>query len=241
VLLAILAGEEAGRPIPPDRVVLAASALAGPPLDAAELERAWARLEHGPECETTPHAVRLTAAGERRVGLGTATGAVSESAEHRALLLRAFRVFARKGYAIEILRQGRFDTTLPDGLFRQLGSTPRAAPFEVARTLDRIRTGWAWQCFSGRDVHVEAEVSGALRPERIRRGCAKAKARGAHALFLVGDAVRARRVRSTLRSLGLGPDRAQVWILGPEWARRARPPHPVAHGRDAVDGDAAIS
>jgi hypothetical protein len=222
VLLAIFAAEESGHPIPSGDVTRAASRLAGPPIDLAELEGAWTRLARGPEIETTPAGVRLTPSGERRLGLEVATGAVSESAEHRALLLRAFRVFARKGYAIEILRQGRFDTTLPDAVFRQLGSSPRTSPAEVARTLDRVRSGWAWRCFAGRDVHLEAEVSGALRPERIRRGCAKATARDAFALFLVGDAGRARRVRSALRSLGLGTDRAQVWTLGPAVGPRSR-------------------
>lgn len=222
VLLAILSAEENGRPLPPAGVAPAASRLAGPPIDPAELEGAWTRLARGPEIETTAAGIRLTPSGERRLGLGAATGAVSESAEHRALLLRAFRVFARKGYAIEILRQGRFDTTLPDAVFRQLGSSPRTSPAEVARTLDRVRSGWAWRCFAGRDVHLEAEVSGALRPERIRRGCAKATARDAFALFLVGDAGRARRVRSALRSLGLGTDRAQVWTLGPAVGPRSR-------------------
>lgn len=222
VLLAILAAEEAGHPLTANQVLQGASELAGPPVDGADLERAWARLERGPECVVHQQFVHLTAAGERRVGLGMVTGAISESSEHRALLLRAFRVFARKGYAIEILRQGRFDTTLPDALFRQLGTRARTVPAEVARALDGVRSGWAWRCFSGLDVHLEAEVSGALRPERIRRGWTKAKARGAFALFLVGDAARARRVRTTLRTLGLRPDRAQVWTLGPSRTPRAR-------------------
>jgi hypothetical protein len=220
LLLAVLAAEETGRPLAPSEVVRAAVALVAPFVDAAELERAWVRVVRGAECAVTPSSVRLTSAGEARLGLGAPTGAVSESSEHRALLLRAFRVFARRGHVIEIVRQGRFDTTLPDALFRQMGPSIPREPFAVARTLDRIRTGWAWRCFSGRDVHLEAEVSGALRPERIRRGWAKANARGAFALFLVGDAARARRVRRTLRSLGLAPDRAQVWTLGPSWTVR---------------------
>ena len=219
ILLSILASEDAGRTLAPEEVVPAASRLVGPPVDAAELERAWTRLARGPECTVESRKVRLTASGEQRVGLRPVTGAPSESSEHRALLLRAFRIFARNGHAIEILRQGRFDTTLPDALFRQLGSRPSTIPEEVARTLDRVRSGWAWRCFSGRDVHLEAEVSGALRPERIRRGISKAHARGAFALFLVGDAGRARRVRSTFRSLGLRPDRAQVWTLRPPGAQ----------------------
>jgi hypothetical protein len=218
LLLAVLAAEESGRPLCPAEVVRAASLLPAPAIDPADLERAWGRLARGAECAITSSSVRLTGAGEARVGLRAATGATSETAEHRALLLRAFRVFARRGYAIEIVRQGRFDTTLPDALFRQLGASPPRAPADLATAIDRVRTGWAWRCFSGQDVHLEAEVSGALRPERIRHGCAKARARGAFALFLVGDAGRARRVRRTLRSLGLRPDRAQVWTLMPPGA-----------------------
>jgi hypothetical protein len=215
LLLAILSADESHRPLSPTEVVRAASELPGPAIDPAELERAWTRLARGPECSAAGTGLHLTSAGERRLGLGAPTGAASESSEHRALLLRAFRVFARRGYSIEVVRQGRFDTTLPDGLFRQLGRARRGAPAELARTLDRVRSGWAWRCFGGRDVHLEAEVSGALRPERIRHGWSKANGRGAFALFLVGDPEKARRVRRTLRSLGLRPDRAQVWTLRP--------------------------
>ncbi|MCI4365355.1 MAG: hypothetical protein L3K10_04755 [Thermoplasmata archaeon] len=215
LLLAILSAEEAGHPLGLSEVVGRAAALPGRPIDPAELERSWVRIRQGPECSFEAGAVRLTVAGERRAGLGAPTGAASESSEHRALLVRAFRVFARHGYSIEIVRQGRFDTTLPDALFRQFGRPGPSAPVDVARTLDRVRSGWAWRCFGGRDVHLEAEVSGALRPERIRRGWQKAEARDAFALFLVGDAARARRVRRTLRTLGLRPGRAQVWTLKP--------------------------
>jgi len=235
LLLAVLAAEESGCPLASDDVVRAASVLVAPFVDAAELERAWVRVARGAECTVTPSCVRLTPTGEARLGLGAPTGAVSESSEHRALLLRAFRVFARRGHVIEIVRQGRFDTTLPDALFRQMGASLPREPFAMARTLDRIRTGWAWRCFSGRDVHLEAEVSGAMRPERIRRGWSKANARGAFALFLVGDAGRARRVRRTLRSLGLGPDRAQVWTLGPSWTVRR------ANGPSATDREQSVS
>jgi hypothetical protein len=224
VLLAILAADERGSPLHPADIVTAAGRLAGSPVDAAELEGAWSRIARGPECVIDHDIVHLSSAGELRVGLGSNTGAASESSEHRALLLRAFRVFARKGYAIEILRQGRFDTTLPDAVFRQLGRNPRTVPAELAQALDGVRSGWAWRCFSGLNVHLEAEVSGALRPERIRRGCSKAAARGAFALFLVGDSPRARRVKATLRALGLRPDRAQVWTLGPSWTSRVRTP-----------------
>jgi hypothetical protein len=86
-------------------------------------------------------------------------------------------------------------------------------PADLAAEVERARQGWAWRFFHGRDVYVEAEVSGALRPERVRHGVRKALRRGAFVLFVVGDARRARRVRSVLRAMGLGVDRAQVWTL----------------------------
>jgi hypothetical protein len=62
-------------------------------------------------------------------------------------------------------------------------------------------------------VYVEAEVSGALRPERVRHGWTKAAGRGVFVLFVVGDAMRARRVRAALQRAGVPRDRAQVWTL----------------------------
>ncbi len=88
--------------------------------------------------------------------------------------------------------------------------------------MESARRSWAWRFFGGRDVHVEAEVSGALRPARIRHGLRKAAGRGAFALFVVGDAARASRVRRTLRAEGVGIDRAQVWTLR-EGAARSEP------------------
>ena len=194
--------------------MVAAERLPGEPIASERLELAWNALARGPELEGTPSGLRLSAAGERRLGLGRSTGASRETAEHRRLLLSAFRIFARQGYLLEILRQGRFDTTLPDALFRQLGPGRGAdSPAELATRLDRIRTGWAWRFFGGRDVHVEAEVSGALRSDRIRHGWSKADHRGAFVVFVVGDAARAGRVRRALRALHLGPHRAQVWTL----------------------------
>jgi len=223
LLLAVLAAEESGHRLAVGEVVSAAGGLPGEPAPAEQAELAWTSLLRGPELEVTSSGVRLTSAGERRLGLGRNTGASRETADHRALLIRAFRLFARRGYLLEILRQGRFDTTLPDALFRQLGRpTGGDPPALLAERIDRARSGWAWRFFGGRDVHVEAEVSGALRAERIRHGWAKAHARGAFVVFVVGDARRADRVRRTLRAMQLGPDRAQVWTLGPSGA----PPNP---------------
>jgi hypothetical protein len=222
VLLATLAAEEEGRPLAGTDAVNAALALPGTPLPPETLELRWRDAVRQGHVDWTTMGWRLTPAGERRLGLTAPTLAQKESGEHRALLVAAFRIFARRGHRIEIVRQGRFDTRLPDALFRQVPLRPGDPPFEVGRALDRARAGWAWRCFGGRDVHIEAEVSGALRPERIRRGWRKAADRGAFALFLVADAGRARKVRTTLRTLGVRPDRAQVWTL-PLPRRRPNP------------------
>jgi hypothetical protein len=112
------------------------------------------------------------------------------------------------------VRQGRFDTTLPDGRVTLVpADRVGTAPVERAAALAEAERTWAWRFFGGRDVQVEAEVSGALRRERIERGLAKARKNGAFALFLVADAGRARRVRRVLREKGLVPALAQVWTL----------------------------
>ena len=214
LLLAILAASERGRPVVEGRLVDEAAVLPGPPVDRAVLDDRVRGLEQGGLAREVGGAWQLTPAGERRLGLRTVTGASKESAEHRALLVRAFRVFARHGQALEIVRQGRFDTTLPDAIFRQVPSRRRnGSPRELAEAVAAAQRAWAWRFFDGRDVHVEAEVSGALRPARVRHGLEKARARGAFALFVVGDAARASRVRRTLRAEGAGVDRAQVWTL----------------------------
>jgi hypothetical protein len=235
LLLAVLGAEEEGRPLALGALTTAAGTLPGPRIDAAALVDRIRPLERRGYIRLDPDGVRLAPAGERRLGLGAPTGAVRESAEHRALLLGAFRIFARRGHRLEIVRQGRFDTRLPDALFRQIPVRARqGSPEALAETLDRLRQGWAWRFFGGRDVHLEAEVSGALRPARIRHGLAKATARGAFALFLVSDARRATRVRATLRRLRAGVDTAQVWTL--HTAAEARPfPSPEAR-RSPVTG-----
>jgi hypothetical protein len=216
LLLAVLAAEEEGSPLTEDRAIPAALALPGAPLDPATLADRWVAIRGRNWLTWSDRGCHLSPAGGRWLGLGSPTLATRETAEHRRLLLRTFRVFARRGFRLEILRQGRFDTTLPDARFRQLRTGPNSAvPEELAREIDRVRAGWAWRYFHGRDVYVEAEVSGALRPERVRHGCSKAAGRGAFALFVVGDAGRARRVRSVLDRTGVGRDRALVWMLAP--------------------------
>ncbi len=214
LLLAGLAAEEERLRLGLAELVRAAERLPGPPIDPAALLDRARSIERAGLLVVAGGEVRLTPAGACALGLSPGTGAVRESAEHRTLLLRAFRTFARRGYRIEIVRQGRFDTTLPDATFRQLSEATRARPpEEIARAIEAARHGWAWRYFHGRDVHLEAEVSGAERRERIRRGVRKAELRGAFVLFLVGDARRAARVRATLRGLGVGRDRGGVWML----------------------------
>ncbi len=101
VLLSVLAATESGQHLSPEEVVAAACRLPGDPVPAELLELAWTTLARGSELEVAATGVRLTAAGERRLGLGRSTGATRETAEHRGLLLRAFRVFARRGYLLE--------------------------------------------------------------------------------------------------------------------------------------------
>ncbi|MCI4317198.1 MAG: hypothetical protein L3J96_01545, partial [Thermoplasmata archaeon] len=165
----------------------------------------------------------LTGAGHQRLGWTTATGATRESAEHRALLLLAYRIFARHAVRLEIVRQGRFDTRLPDARVTLLSARDgHRAPAEIAARIDRLRTAWVWKAFGGRDVYVEAEVSGADRPERLRRGVLKARHAGAFLLFLVCDGRRAAKVRSFLRSRDVERHLAQVWTLSS--ARLVRAP-----------------
>jgi hypothetical protein len=216
LLLAILAAEEQTRPLDLGDLAAAAERLPGPPAEVAALALRVSPLERRGYFWRAPDGVRLTPAGERRLGLTAPSGATKESAEHRRLVMTAFRLFARRGHLLEVVRQGRFDTRLPDAYYRQIPERVRAGPpGELIAALDRVRRGWAWRFFGGRDVHVEAEVSGALRPARIRHGFAKAEARHAFALFLVADGRRAARVRTTLQGLGVGIDRAQVWTLPP--------------------------
>ena len=159
-------------------------------------------------------ALFLSPAGADRIGLSARTGARQESVEHRALLVAALRIFAHHHERLEILRQGRFDTRLPDGRVPLLPPPHRrGSPAELADSLDRRRADWLWRCFGGRDVHVEAEVSGATRRERIERDWTKARDAGAFLLVLVGDAGRARSVRRYLQRLDVPRTRAAVWTL----------------------------
>jgi hypothetical protein len=174
-------------------------------LDAV-LRRGWVR--------SVDEQLLLSSAGADRVGLTARTGARPESAEHRALLVAAVRIFARHHERLEILRQGRFDTRLPDGRVTVLPQEHRRwEPSALASYLDRRRGEWLWRVFGGRDVHVEAEVSGATRRERIERDWEKAREAGAFLLCLVSDSVRARSVRRFLTRAGALHTRAMVWTL----------------------------
>jgi hypothetical protein len=235
ILLALLQAEEAQEGVSERTLVERAGRLPGTPVSGAaladalraSLRRGWIRPDG--------MGLRLAEAGARIVGLGNPTLAARETDEHRLLLMTAFRIFARKGYRIEIVRQGRFDTTLPDARLDQLEpARGPASPRAVAEAIDRARRGWAWGYFGGRNVHLEAEVSGALRADRIRHGIEKARAAGAAVLFLVGDAARARRVRRILVVEGLDRTEGRVWTL-PMTALRALPARHHRTGSPADD------
>ena len=239
ILLAVLASEETGRTLTVPALPRAVAALPGEAVDPALLADRVAPLVRAGMLETGADGLRLTPVGTRRLGLVATTGATRESATHRALLLRAFRIFARHGHLLEIVRQGRYDTQLPDARYRQVpdGLRHGASP-ALADGIDRLRTGWAWRYFRGRDVFVEAEVSGALRPARIRHGARKAAVHDACVLFLVREPRQAAKVRATVRSLGYGPDRAVVWTL-PVSAGPASTPCPGAPASAAGVGPSA--
>ncbi|HYK93894.1 MAG TPA: hypothetical protein VEY07_07635 [Thermoplasmata archaeon] len=169
--------------------------------------------------------ISLTAAGSRRLGASSEHGATRESGEHRQLLLGAFRIFAGRGERIDILPQGRYDTRLPDAVLRLLGERLTSLPpGELERRVVERRRSWAWRYSGGRDIYLEAEVSGAERPDRIRHGLAKAARAGAFALFLVADARRGRRVREVLLRSGAARGSWAVWTL------------PLARIRHGLDG-----
>lgn len=214
ILFEVWEAQERGAPLPWAAPGGAATVGEGrEPSVARLLRRGWLEAPDG--------YLALTPAGARSIGVGAPTGAPSESAEHRALLVETARILLRRGLRMEPVRQGRFDTRLPDGRVR-IAAVPGGArsPGEVYEALDRRRGGWGWRYFGGRDVHVEAEVSGALRPERVRRGLSKGARAGAFVLFVVADTTRARRVRAVLVAAGAYPERATVWTL-PRAARRA--------------------
>ncbi|HUI38404.1 MAG TPA: type IV secretion system DNA-binding domain-containing protein [Thermoplasmata archaeon] len=228
LLLAIVGLEERG--VSPSREEIARSMLGGEgALPPSDLEVRLPMLVRRGWLEESDRSFRLSMAGARRLGIGAPSGATRESEEHRALLIAAFRIFARHGERMEFVRQGRFDTRLPDGRVALFPSDlGRRAPGTIAREVDERRRSWAYRAFGGRDVHVEAEVSGAERPERVRRGLEKARDRRASVVFLVGDAHRARRVRATLASAGASPPEAQVWTLGAASRPRRKPDEPPA-------------
>ncbi len=170
--------------------------------------RGWVR------CRERPDLLELTLSGAERVGLTARTGARPESVEHRMLLVEALRIFARRHERLEILRQGRFDTRLPDGRVAVLPPEHRRwSPAELQAFLERRRTAWIWRAFGGREIFVEAEVSGASRRERIERDWTKARDAGAALLVLVSDVGKARSVRRVLDRLQVPRLRGCVWVL----------------------------
>jgi hypothetical protein len=208
--LALVASEEERSAPTPAELLRRDPALPGP-------ERLEALIRAGRlngELAVSEGRLRLTARGRYRLGFTPHTGASRESELHRALILEAYRLFARHGHRLEILRQDRFDAARPDARLLLLSPTSRAGPpGTLERELARVRGSWAWRLSGGRDVHVEAEVSGAERPERIRHDLAKGARADAFVLFVVPDPARARRVRSVLSAARVPRDRAAVWTL----------------------------
>jgi hypothetical protein len=189
-------------------------AALGGPVDAAAVAATVERLRQRGWVGRDEGRVDLTDAGARYLGVGAPTGATREGAEHRALLYEAFAILARRGARLDLVRQGGFDRRLPDGVVRLLPDGPQdRSPGELDRLVAAARTTWAWRSFGGRDADVEAEVSGAVRPDRIRRNLEKARSRGHFALFVVADPARARKVRSVVVAEGAGVRDAQVWTL----------------------------
>ncbi|HEY6238235.1 MAG TPA: type IV secretion system DNA-binding domain-containing protein [Thermoplasmata archaeon] len=222
VLLALFDGQARGDHLSIDRLRAVATERRADLAEPGSWDRLIDRMVRRGWVEVAEGVPGMTRAGARYLGVGGPTGAVSESAEHRALVLSAMRIFARHGERLELVRQGRFDTRLPDAVLRLLTPEDRGrSPEELRGEFERRRRTWAWRSFGGRDVHVEAEVSGAERPPRIRRGLAKAAARRAFALFLVADARKARRVKEVLVRAGAFPHDARVWTLRDARAREA--------------------
>lgn len=211
-LLGLVALEAEGTPATRDRLLRWLDQDES--FDPVEALRTLETLEHRGWVRVRDETLAFTSAGRERAGLTAHTGAHSESAEHRALLVAALRIFARLHERTEILRQGRFDTRLPDARVTVLPREHRRwSPDDLARYLDRRRTEWLWRAFGGRDVHVEAEVSGATRRDRIERDWQKARDAGASLLILVSDDRRARSVRRFLDRLSVPRSRATVWTL----------------------------
>lgn len=234
LLLALAPG-----PSEPTDLIARAGELAGPAHDPAGLTATLASLVGRGWVAKAEDRYSLTEAGARYLGVGAPTGATLESAQHRALLFAAFRILARRGVRLEFVRQGRYDRRLPDGVVRLIPLSPAVqSPEEWARQLDHARKTWAWRFFGGRDVDVEAEVSGASRPDRIRRNLEKAQSRRAFALFLVADPARARRIRAVLTAEGVPRSEAQVWTLR---AAEAASAHSVGGSTAGAGGIAAVA
>lgn len=224
ILLALFGADGA---VATDRLVGTGAAL---PVEesAARLARLGPMARRG-WIEARADGYALTAAGAGYLGARADHGSASESTEHRRLLLDAFRILARHGERLELMRQGRFDTRLPDARLVLVAADRRgASPGALEAHLARRRRDWAWRYFGGRDVHVEAEVSGAERPERIRRDWEKARRAAAFALFLVPDARRARRVAATLARANAPRAQWGVWTLAADRRASANPPGSVA-------------
>ncbi len=167
--------------------------------------------------ELAPGKFQLTEAGWGRLGWRRETGAPRESFEHRRLLRDVYALFAYRGIALEMPRQGGFDQRLPDARWVRTtapnggGDPPRLRTDLFDRT---------------RELHVEVEVSALEDPRRLARSWEKAQAQGAHLLWVAGTRWGGERLRAFLRRKRAGPQQATVWVLREEALRGWRERHP---------------
>lgn len=177
----------------------------------SEAIRAQARSQGLIEAGLGPAA--LTEKGWGRLGANASTGARRETTEHKLLLLAAFRIFARQGVRLELPVQGGFDL-LPDGKASLLPEAAKGRPArELVEAIARRREGWLWRLGGGRDVHVEVEVSSAVRVQRLHHSLEKGRRSRAFVLFIVGSTADGRRIRRMLAREEIERTEATVWVL----------------------------
>ena len=162
-------------------------------------------------------ALQLTPLGWVQLGARENNLAPKETAEHRRLVLAAFRIFAKQGVRLEIPLQGRFDVRVPDARACLLSTEERdqCSPAELLARVQAQEGRWLWRLGRGRNVHVEAEVSSLHDLRRLHRSLGKAKRADAFLLFLAGTPEGGRKLRRFLRENEVPGERATVWVLRP--------------------------
>lgn len=165
-----------------------------------------------------PSPPRLTERGWGKLGWRELSGAVRESEEHRRLVREAFRLFARRGVLPELPVQGSFQPT-PDARVRLWPEGPlfdELSGPEKTALAHAVLGSWVYRLGHGKDLHLEAEVSGCVEPGGLERSWKKAREAGAFLLYLVGSSTHGGRVRRFLREARASPEEAAVWVLRPK-------------------------